>query len=388
MTDTNSISFALDPGNIPSFLLDWEVTKLCNLDCSYCDTDIELGGHNNTTKHPPLSECLASIDFMYEYVDTYMKYKKPTQRKVILNVYGGESLFHPDIVEILQACRDKYNKYQSDWHLTITCTTNGIVGANRWQQVVPLIDEFTVSYHAENLPKQKQQYMDNVLYLKEHNKRSKCVIMMHNDPVMFADTEQMIEFCKKNDLRYIAKQLDNTGIEWAYTKEQFSTLKTFWINKTPSNKQNDYKQLINSIGQTEQVQSIDQGRTCCGGRSLSLNGDLKSCVSFVPKQGFTDWYCSVNWFFLYVQQCTGKVYTNKDCRMSTSGKEESLGLLKDATSILEKLTTQLDSGTMPIIQCKKERCFCGFCAPKAESKKDFMELIKRNVPVDVFCKTC
>ena len=27
-------------------------------------------------------------------------------------------------------------------------------------------------------------------------------------------------------------------------------------------------------------------------------------------------------------------------------------------------------------------------APKAESKKDFMELIKRNVPVDVFQKEC
>ena len=78
-----SIGLALAPNNVPAFLLDWEVTKRCNLDCSYCLTDIETGGHNNTTQHPPLEECLRSIDFMYEYVDLYMEHKKSSQRKVI-----------------------------------------------------------------------------------------------------------------------------------------------------------------------------------------------------------------------------------------------------------------------------------------------------------------
>lgn len=86
MENINSIGFALDPTNVPSFLLDWEVTKLCNLDCSYCGTSMETGGHNNNTEHPPLKDCLRTIDFMYKYVDQYMKYKRPSQRKVILNV--------------------------------------------------------------------------------------------------------------------------------------------------------------------------------------------------------------------------------------------------------------------------------------------------------------
>ena len=184
-----SISFALDPTNTPSFLLDWELTKLCNLDCSYCPTGVEWGSHDNSTSHPPLADCLKTIDFMYEYVDEYMKYKRPTQRKVVLNVYGGESLFHPDIVEILKQVRCRYEPYRDRWYLTVTCTTNAIVGKNLWKRVVPMIDEFTVSYHAENLPKQKQQYLDNVLYLKQHNRRFKCVVMMHNDPALFADSE-------------------------------------------------------------------------------------------------------------------------------------------------------------------------------------------------------
>jgi MoaA/NifB/PqqE/SkfB family radical SAM enzyme len=387
MTDIKSIGFALDPTNVPSFLLDWELTKLCNLDCSYCSTGID-GGHDNTTQHPPVEECLKSIDFMYEYVNQYMKYKKPSQRKVVLNVYGGESLFHPDIVEILQAARTKYEKYKDNWHLTFTCTTNGIVGKKQWARIVPLIDEFSVSYHAENLPKQKQQYLDNILYLREKNKRFKCVVMMHNQPESFADAEEVTEFCKINNIRYVAKPLDNPDKKWAYSAEQFSKLKTFWINKTAPLKQVEYKKSIETVGNTETVLSINEGRPCCGGRKLSLNNDLKSSVSFVPRQGFRDWSCSVNWFFLFVRQVDGAVYTNKDCLMSTTGREEPLGNISESNLIISTLRNQLETNSMPVIKCKKDICMCGFCAPKAESEQDFKDLIKRNVSVDVFLKEC
>jgi len=46
----------------------------CNLDCSYCHTGT-YGGHDNTTRHPPLDECLSTIDFMFEYANIYMKRK-------------------------------------------------------------------------------------------------------------------------------------------------------------------------------------------------------------------------------------------------------------------------------------------------------------------------
>ena len=256
-----SIGFALDPTNVPSFLLDWELTKLCNLDCSYCDTGID-GGHDNSTKHPSLEGCLQTIDFMYQYVDLYMQYKKPSQRKVILNVYGGESIFHPHIVEILQACREKYTAYKDHWHLTITCTTNAIVGPTHWKKIIELVDEFSVTYHAEILPKQLQQYIDNVLYLKEQNKRFKCVIMMHNDPVYFAESVKIIEFCKKNNLRYVEKTLDNVEEKWSYTAEQFSRLKTFWMNTIPASKldqmQADLDYISNLTISPEQRMSLLQ----------------------------------------------------------------------------------------------------------------------------------
>ena len=375
-----SIGFALDPAGTPSFLLDWELTKKCNLNCSYCDIGIE-GGHDNSIPHPPLDECLSTIDFLYEYVDLYMQNKKPTQRKVILNVYGGESLFHPDIVKILQACHEKHNNYADRWHLTITTTTNAVINKSIWAKIVPLIDEFTVSYHAENLPKQEKLFFDNLLLLTSHDKRVKCVVMMHNQFELWGKSINTIEFCKDHNIKYVAKPFDNEDL--SYTTEQFDYLKSFWIKNTPSKNVDSSTENLKTIGITEKVVSICEGRACCGGRKLSLNNDLKSSVTFIPRQGFYGWSCSVNWFFLFVQQVTGNVYFNKDCRMSLNNRVEPIGNLSNTTEILTTLQTQFETKSMPVIQCAKHLCKCGYCAPKAQTIGDFKELIARNVVTDV-----
>jgi hypothetical protein len=132
---------------------------------------------------------------------------------------------------------------------------------------------------------------------------------------------------------------------------------------------------------------IEQGRACCGGRKLSTNGDLKSRNTFVHQQGFRDWYCSVNWFFLFVNQSNGTVYTNKDCMTSTTNRVEPLGRLKEYQQILDTVKQQLDTQSMPVIRCIKDTCRCGFCAPKAQNLEDFMGLIERNVTDKVFLQS-
>lgn len=376
----NSIGFALSPDNIPAFLLDWEVTKKCNLDCSYCDIGID-GGHDNSTKHPPIKECLKTIEFIYEYVDLYMEHKKPSQRKVILNVYGGESLFHPDIVEILLACRDKYKPYADKWELTVTTTTNAVINKNIWSNIIPLIDEFTVSYHAEHLPKQAKLFFNNLLILKELNKRVKVVVMMHADPKLWKNSIMAIEFCQTNNIRYLAKPYDNHDL--SYSNEQYDYIKNYWIGNTNTKNIVESKQRLESIGNKDRVISANEGRACCGGRKLALNNSLSSSVTFVPRQGFKDWYCSVNWFFLFVQQITGKVYTNKDCRTSLNNKVEPLGNMKNPSQMIDQLKDHLTDKTLPVIKCIKSICLCGYCAPKAENISDLKELISRNVITDV-----
>lgn len=359
MNDICSIGFALDPTNTPSFLLDWEVTKRCNLDCSYCGPT----EHDNTTQHPPLQECLDSIDFMFEYVDQYMQQIRTTQRKVILNVYGGESLFHPDIVEILEQVRARYMAYQDHWFLTVTCTTNGVIGHKQFARIIPLVDYFSMSYHAESLPKQQQIYFNNLLALQQANKPTKAIIMMHN--TQWNSSEQAIEFCKTHKINYLAKVVDTPADKtFKYDRDQLEYMKMFWMSKA------DFDSNKNMI---------EQGRACCGGRQLSVNGDLRSRVKFVERQGFENWSCSVNWYFLYVEQQTKRVYTNKDCKTSTTGRVEPLGTLDNYREIIDTVKQQFDNKQMPVINCVKKTCACGFCAPKADNKKDFLLLMNRHV---------
>lgn len=358
MSDVCSISFALDPTNTPSFLLDWEITKRCNLDCTYCGPT----EHDNATEHPPLAECLQSIDFMFAYVSEYMQRIKPNQRKVILNVYGGESLFHPDIVEILEQVRIKYQPYADQWYLTVTCTTNGVVGENQFGKIVPLVDYFSMSYHAEGLLKQQKLYFNNLLTLKKANKPTKAIIMMHN--TRWEDSQRAINFCKENNIDYLAKVVDTPpGKEWKYNNTQLDYMKMFWVSKSEfdSNKN-----------------MLEQGRACCGGRKLSTNGNLRESITFVPRQGFRDWSCGVNWYFLFVEQLTGLVYTNKDCKTSTTGRVEPLGTINNYQEIIDTVRQQFATG-MPVVRCVKDRCACGYCAPKAEAPTEFLNLMKRHV---------
>lgn len=376
-----SIGLALSPDNTPTFLLDWEITKRCNLDCSYCSTDPIWGGHVNSSAQSTLEDCLKSIDFMYEYIDLYMDHKKHTQRKVILNIYGGESLFHPNIIEILIACREKYKNYSSRWELTITTTTNAIITKRIWNNIISLIDEFTVSYHAENLENQEKLFFNNLLSLKNSNKRVKCVIMMHYLPDKWKKSMSAIKFCQDNNIRHIAKPLDNPDVY--YNNDQFEYMKNFWLNNTNQKNVEESKERLKKINKKSNIISINEGRACCGGRKLSINNSLKSSITFVSKQGFSGWYCSVNWFFLFVQQTTGNVYTNKDCRTSLNSKIEPLGNLQSSDKMLLTLKTMLDNKSIPVIQCIKSICLCGYCAPKAEDISDFKELISRNVVTDV-----
>ena len=144
----------------------------CNLDCSYCETGI-YGGHDNTQRHPLLADCFRTIDFMFHYADIYMQRKPNGLKYVVLNVYGGEALHHPDIVAILTAVRQRYEPYQDRWHLTVTTTTNAIVAPHKLEKIIPLIDEFTVSYHTENTAEQKQQFRDNLLKIQAAQCRQK-----------------------------------------------------------------------------------------------------------------------------------------------------------------------------------------------------------------------
>jgi hypothetical protein len=363
---------AVDPNSRITFLLDWELTMKCNLDCSYCPTGI-YGGHDNSTKHPKLEDCLKTIDFMYKYADLYMSKKVNGIKHVVLNVYGGESLYHPSIVKILENARSKYSGYSDRWPLTITTTTNAVVPSKKIKEITKFVDEFTCSYHSEASEKQQQQFKDNVLLIKNSGRRVKCIILMHADQELFDYSLSMIEWCKQHDIKYLPRQLDHdeTAIEFNYNNQQ-----VIWFDNLYKQKSNNDNHNVTFKSVNDRHDLADSGRACCGGRQLCKDKNYKNREFYVENK-FTDWHCSVNEFFLYVKQVNGEIFTNKDCKMSYNSTVSPIGHLSDTDTLLSFVKEHIDNNSMPIIQCKKTRCLCGLCAPKAKDLTDFNLIMKK-----------
>jgi pyruvate-formate lyase-activating enzyme len=359
---------AIDPNNRISFLLDWEITMKCNLDCSYCGTGID-GSHDNSTRHPPRDECVQALEFMFEYADQYMQHKPKGLKYVMLNIYGGEALHHPDIVEIVSQIQEKYQPYRDRWHLTVTNTTNAIVPNEKLKKIIPYIDEFTVSSHVESTDKQKQQFKENLLTIRDSNKRLKCIVMMHDDPQLFQESLEFLSWLDTNQIRSLPKQIDGENTR-SYNQQQIK-----WFNSTYQTKTHGVAKSIDA-DDYESSDLSDIGRACCGGRQSCLDQNYKTRQYYVFDNRFTDWYCSVNQFFLFVKQLTGDVYVNKDCKMTFDGTVGPIGNLSESDSIIDKLKEQLING-QPVIQCKKSKCLCGLCAPKAKNLDTYKSIIKK-----------
>jgi organic radical activating enzyme len=336
----------------------------CNLDCDYCSTGL-YGGHDNSTKHPPYQQCLQALDFMFEYVDLYMQIKTQGIKYVILNVYGGESLHHPDIVEILSQVRQRYMPYADSWHLTVTTTTNAIISNKKLQRIIPFIDEFTVSYHAQNTVKHHAQFRENLLTIAKSGKRQKCIVMM--DPTHFQDCDNIITWLTKNNIRYLPKQLDSP--------KNYSTSEIQWFDKFYKSKIFGLAtDLLDNLKKESQLSEV--GRACCGGRNFCVDQQHKQRLVYVENK-FPDWYCSVNHFFLYVKQVNGEVFVNKDCKMNFDGEVGPIGNLSNTQQILSTLRGQLDTDSLPVIQCKKYNCLCGLCAPKAKDLLTYHSIMEK-----------
>lgn len=333
------------------FQIAWESTLKCNLDCSYCGD-----GHDNKQPHPSLESSLATIDFIVEYVDLQMKSR--LDKRANLNVQGGESVFHPNILEILEYANSKTKGL--DWNLDVNIITNAVVKDKVWKRIVPLINFFTISFHSESSFEQQEQVRKNILYLVKQDKNFQISMLMH--PKYWDTCTDMVEWCQKHNVKYVIRQIDHhwADFRFNYNKEQ---IKYITGNEAPS-----VVQVIKSVA-TNGINLSAQSRECCGGTELCTNN---GCTKRVENK-FKGWHCSVDKKFLYIRQTTGEVFTNKDCRMNWDGKVGPLGNLSDTKSILDRVK----AGTETII-CKKSSCWCGLCATKAKTKAQYDQLISER----------
>ena len=133
--------------------VEWNVTRRCNFDCSYCDNVGEnpVGfhyKHDNVSKHPSLNKMIDIIDGV-ERLGYY---------DIEWSLSGGEPFVVPHIHEVLQYLRD------SDPH-GIAVVTNGSVGLDRMLKHFELIDHLLISFHYEFTQNRTDEYLKKIIEL-------------------------------------------------------------------------------------------------------------------------------------------------------------------------------------------------------------------------------
>lgn len=130
---------------------------------------------------------------------------------------------------------------------------------------------------------------------------------------------------------------------------------------------------------------LNIGRPCCGSRTMCLTKGTEDTKSkFVDYREFQGWMCSVNWFFMHIEQQTDSVFHHQTCQAKFDQTRGPIGKLSDADKILEELEKNLKNGTMPTVVCPKHTCGCGLCAPKSMYKEKYQEVLYKHVDKDVF----
>lgn len=361
MLPIHTIEPAYHPKNKMGFLIDWLLTLKCNYDCAYCP--IGPKGHDNSTQHPPMEKCVAMLKQMYQYTDVMMQYKKNQFKDAILNVYGGEALYHPNIEEILLETTRQFKPYENSWRLTRRITTNATAAVKKWKTICEHIEGITFSYHSQGSEKMKTLFKKNIDHALKIKKEYDIIVCVFPHFNYWQDCLNFLEYCKQNKLNARPKLLD--GPLGIYNQKQIDEL-------VPYLKDTSLGTVIN------QDISIDkQSRACCGGRSLCTNRNIKDYQTMVPRKlGFEGWYCSANWFFLHGNNVNGKYYTNKDCRVTLNQTRGEIANIDSMPSYMQQMEEKLSSNTLPIMRCVQKKCLCGTCAPKSIHKENLNEIMK------------
>ena len=337
-------------------MVNWIISYKCNLDCTYCYS------HDNSLEPVPLDDCLKSMKFILEYADIMLSIKRPHERRIALNLIGGEPMLHPDIELILSELHKEYNaKYKDKFKLSVCVTTNGTIGTNVIKRCVEYIDFWTVSYHTEALKKQKEICLATIRTIASLGKKIEVRVMAPADQSKFNEASGVHTELLSEGINSLLKPIS----EDVYKQENTEYLKIFWYGK--------------NVNQVKEY-TITEGITCCTNRPLLLNSDTKEKTNFIPTNNFNGWYCGLNFSFLYVNHL-GEVYHNTGCYVShKTNTEEPIGTIDNYETILTELRAYISTGSIPVILCPRTSCKnCGMCAPKASTKEEFSKIMSMHL---------
>ena len=372
------------------FQVTWDTGRRCNYDCSYCPAH----RHDNFSKHATLDELKANTDFLFEYIDTYMQYRD--YKVANIGFTGGEPTVNPNFIPFIQYLKSQYEgKYASKWQAGFALTTNGAMGQKMAQAVMENFGHATVSYHAESDDKLKQQVRDRIkqFYTEgpKHNFTVSVNVMFH--AAYFDECKDLCNYLDEVGVSYVPRVIgeepnSRSNFAHTYTDEQLDYIKNYW--KYKNEKLNDSKEesaILSAAGEktTEKKKlGLTLGRPCCGSREMCLsnNGESRK-ATFVDMREFKGWHCSVNWFFLHLEQQTDSVFHHQTCQARFDQTRGPIGKISEGKKLIADLKQKLESGTMPTVICPKQTCGCGLCAPKSLFKENYKDVLKNHIDIKV-----
>jgi len=372
------------------FQVTWDTGRRCNYDCSYCPAH----RHDNFSRHATIEELKANTDFLYEYIDLYMQHR--TSKIANIGFTGGEPTVNPNFIPFAKYLKSEYEeKYADRWECGFALTTNGAMSEKMGQAVMENFGHATVSYHSESDQKLKQQVRDRIMQFHtqgpEHNFTVSVNVMFH--AAYFDECKELCDFLHDNGVKYVPRVIGeepDSASDFAhrYTEEQIDYMKNYWKYKNAElNNEKEVTKVLSAAGEktTEQKKlGMTIGRPCCGSREMCLSSGSDSRKStFVDLREFKGWHCSVNWFFLHLEQQTDQVFHHQTCQALFGEKRGPIGKLSEGKKIIEDLRKKLESGTMPTIICPKRTCGCGLCAPKSKFEDKYIEVLKNHIDVEV-----
>ncbi len=372
------------------FQVTWDTGRRCNYDCSYCP----MHRHDNFSPHATLDNLKDNVDFLYEYIDLHLGYR--TSKIANIGFTGGEPTVNPNFIPFAKYLRTEYNqKYKDKWVCGFALTTNGAMGPKMGQAVMENFDHATVSYHSESNQKLKQQVKDRILEFhyqgSDHNFTVSCNVMFHAE--YFDECRELCEFLDSHGVNYVPRVIgeepdSRPSFAHKYDDEQLQWMKDYWKRKNEKkNDEQEVSKVLSAVGKkTTQKKQLGQniGRPCCGSRDMLLHtGAKKRKSNFVDFRQFKGWHCSVNWFFLHLEQQTDSVFHHQTCQARFDGKRGRIGKLSEGKKIIADLREKMDSNTMPTVICPKMTCGCGLCAPKSMHQEKYLEVLGNHVDTGV-----
>lgn len=333
------------PVNSDPFLITWDLGRRCNFDCSYCPAH----RHDNFSPHASLNELKNAVDFLFDYASTIFSHR--FNKDLHISFTGGEPTVNPNFIEFVKYIKQQSVQHNYKFKTYLDLTTNGAMSKKICDAVIENFDYVTVSYHCEAHENLKQQVMQRINDFQDSNINIKVNVMFHAKH--FDECRELCNTLKQNKIKFIPRMIgedpdSNTSQAHLYTQDQKDWFKEHWnIDFTPSS------------------------RPCCGGRTFKVcSSDQQIETKVVKDRQFKDWYCSVNWYFLHIEQQTGLVYHHQTCQATLEGQRGPIGNLKDPEKILKTFREHINSQSMPIVKCPNKLCGCGLCTPKS---------IERNV---------